>query len=438
MGAEKRLRSLIAATPEWRSDAARNALADELVTHGDAGSAALASLLRRKNAPSLRKGSMLQLAHAWRYKSRCWVGRGEEAGGGGGGALPKRRKAEDAPAGDAPATLRPRPTPGSGFRDDEEEESDSGLPPAHGGGGGGGGGGGAGGGASSAAAAAASGYATVDAGGASGDGAFSRGGNGGAEGGLPSPGALPSVHASLAAYSAPLLATVHEGLAGRASRAAFTAAGGRGMTWARLHSVGGCAAVFGWFASLAQRRAASLAPLRASLGALPAASVEYAFSSPDEEVEAMRSILVAVSALAKARADASRAASPGGALPAADAAWLADARKAQAGALALLAAAQSCASSARLSSFADFTEAADAVLCALRLFSDRAVAALQERATWMRAMCEAVGPEAAGDRDAAFAQPHPILTLMTLGGGAPGQPLLALLPGLAQRAAMTM
>ena len=66
---EKRLRSLIGATPEWRSTEARLALAARCDASDEP---VLAMLLRSRNLAKLRKGFALELCRAWSYKCDVW------------------------------------------------------------------------------------------------------------------------------------------------------------------------------------------------------------------------------------------------------------------------------------------------------------------------------------------------------------------------------
>ena len=68
---EKRLRSQLSRTPEWRSMAERERLARACDAAGP-GRAALARALRVGHCSLLRKSDLLYLARAWGYRSDIW------------------------------------------------------------------------------------------------------------------------------------------------------------------------------------------------------------------------------------------------------------------------------------------------------------------------------------------------------------------------------
>ena len=70
-GGIKALRTLLLMTPEWGSDSARKAVADEVEAEGDPEG--LAPLARRKRARELNKGHLLELCFRWGYKSNIWA-----------------------------------------------------------------------------------------------------------------------------------------------------------------------------------------------------------------------------------------------------------------------------------------------------------------------------------------------------------------------------
>lgn len=67
---EKKLRTLIKATPEWQSEHTRAFLAFKL--ESEHSMPQLATALRRKHTPALRKPHMLRLAREWHYKCDIW------------------------------------------------------------------------------------------------------------------------------------------------------------------------------------------------------------------------------------------------------------------------------------------------------------------------------------------------------------------------------
>ena len=71
---EQRLRSLIGATPEWKSSEARLVLAARLDAEGQ--HPALAAVLRERELPQLRKGTLLQLCRSWGYRCDVWARKG--------------------------------------------------------------------------------------------------------------------------------------------------------------------------------------------------------------------------------------------------------------------------------------------------------------------------------------------------------------------------
>jgi hypothetical protein len=67
---EKRLKSLLSKTPQWRSKAERAAAAAACDATGYAN---LASVLRNDvTSAALRKRDMIALARHWRYRSHIW------------------------------------------------------------------------------------------------------------------------------------------------------------------------------------------------------------------------------------------------------------------------------------------------------------------------------------------------------------------------------
>jgi hypothetical protein len=66
---EKRLRSLLARTPEWLSRTERERLASEC------GAERLAKALRERQASSLRKSDLFELCRLWSYRSGVWLRR---------------------------------------------------------------------------------------------------------------------------------------------------------------------------------------------------------------------------------------------------------------------------------------------------------------------------------------------------------------------------
>ncbi len=103
---EKKLRAQLTRTPEWRSAAAREALAARLHAAGDVD---FAAALRRPDASALRKRHLFALARAWGYASDVWRARGERAP-----AAPRASAAAEAPArlrASLLATLAPPPAP---------------------------------------------------------------------------------------------------------------------------------------------------------------------------------------------------------------------------------------------------------------------------------------------------------------------------------------
>ena len=72
-GGEKRLRSLITSTPEWRSEEARAAAVEEArAEFGEYAPETLVTALATKHGAHLRKGSMLFLCRLWGYRSNLW------------------------------------------------------------------------------------------------------------------------------------------------------------------------------------------------------------------------------------------------------------------------------------------------------------------------------------------------------------------------------
>ena len=69
---EKRLRSLLTRTSEWRSSGERMQAASALET----GSSGLAAALRKRSSSDLSKACMLRLLDLWGYKCNLWVPRG--------------------------------------------------------------------------------------------------------------------------------------------------------------------------------------------------------------------------------------------------------------------------------------------------------------------------------------------------------------------------
>ena len=90
---EKRLRSLLARSPEWNDAAERQRLAAVLEAEeaacGDASGAV--EVLRSHSCADMRKHAMLRLCHAWRYRSDCWTLRT-------GGSGERKRTRRPAPA----------------------------------------------------------------------------------------------------------------------------------------------------------------------------------------------------------------------------------------------------------------------------------------------------------------------------------------------------
>jgi hypothetical protein len=86
---EKRLRALLARTPEWLSGAARDAAADAHALQP--GAARLVAALRARHSAELRKADLLALCRHWRYASDVW-GRKSD----GRVPPPRRRPAETA------------------------------------------------------------------------------------------------------------------------------------------------------------------------------------------------------------------------------------------------------------------------------------------------------------------------------------------------------
>jgi hypothetical protein len=69
---EKKLRSLLARTPEWHNVEERTQLADAAEASGEEGGRSLAAVLRQKACSALRKNHLLFLSRAWGYKSDVW------------------------------------------------------------------------------------------------------------------------------------------------------------------------------------------------------------------------------------------------------------------------------------------------------------------------------------------------------------------------------
>ena len=99
---EKRLRALLARTPEWLSGAARDAAADAHARMP--GATCLVAALRARHSAELRKADLLTLCRHWRYASDVW-GRKSD----GRMPPPRKRPAETALA--AVAAPAPAPAP---------------------------------------------------------------------------------------------------------------------------------------------------------------------------------------------------------------------------------------------------------------------------------------------------------------------------------------
>lgn len=69
---EKRLRSLLTRTAEWRSSTERMRAASAV----EASSSSLAAALRKRSSSDLSKACMLRLMNLWGYKCNLWVPRG--------------------------------------------------------------------------------------------------------------------------------------------------------------------------------------------------------------------------------------------------------------------------------------------------------------------------------------------------------------------------
>jgi hypothetical protein len=227
--------------------------------------AGLPQLLSAKNCADMRKAHMLHMAHAWRYKSDCWSAKAPAAAGAdvaeahtassAAEAPPAGRKRGRAAGADAEAATQPPPARCSARRGRAAPQRCA--PP-------------------------------------------------------PAPPALPQAlpllllqdrtfttlgcaRASALRRVAPFVAQACVGWEAHASAAAFGAAGGAGMTWARLRSVEGAIDVSATFTAVLDARLGALHAWRDTLDEAtqraPAYALDATFATPDSELDALRCAL---------------------------------------------------------------------------------------------------------------------------------------------------
>mmetsp|Transcript_28313 Transcript_28313/g.92434 ORF Transcript_28313/g.92434 Transcript_28313/m.92434 type:complete len:605 (-) Transcript_28313:150-1964(-) len=117
---EKKLRSLLQNTAEWRSLEHRSLLVDQLEQSGGDDDRVLAGILRQKGVPALRKQHFLTLARAWGYRSDIWRPRVARTSAGAGGA-------RAAGGGAAAAAAAPKAAPGKKQKTNSSSSDDSRL-----------------------------------------------------------------------------------------------------------------------------------------------------------------------------------------------------------------------------------------------------------------------------------------------------------------------
>jgi len=224
----------------------------------------------------------------------------------------------------------------------------------------------------------------------------------------------------------PMLESSTAGWSGQLSRAAFVAAGGAGVRWARVRNIEGSCAVTRWLAECLRARQASCRSFRERLdsseqASQPAYWVDTQHLCPEAELDAIRVVLRVGEPLTQCHCDKTRC--PDGTLPSAEAAWLCDYRAAHAGSLAILAVVQSSVEQRRLGPLRTFLQAVEAALEALLAYSELTEAALQRKKDWLGALAERAG-DSAGCRQLAWAQPASLEAALVLGPRTPGGPLV--------------
>ncbi len=390
---EKRLRALLVRCPEWNDAATRQRLADQLEAEDAAAGcdSGVPALLRARSGAAMRKQHMLCLAHCWRYRADCWSAKGKS--GSEGEAAPERKRSRTRPPAAPPAvTQAERHAPCAA--DDAPGTRLALLPPGSG-----------------AHEAAAQPLALRDR-------TFQSSGMAEAQ---VMTSLVPLIRGATAAWEGP------------ASSVAYARVGGAGLTWHRVRTVEGALEVTTWLDAVVAQRLRALRAWRDTLGEdaerAPAYTVDAAYNSPESELEAMRSILAQSSA--STHTSAAAGARPDGSLLPQDAAWVVDFRAGHAAALGLVATGLAFIAQQRMEPLRAYLDAAEAVLCGMRRYTQASAASLVHRIRWTSATCESLGA-LAGDRAVAHACVPPLVHRLRLTGDDPeGARLLAMAAAVA-------
>ena len=364
---ERRLRTLLMATPEWAraaagtstrpSDAWRMGLDIIDAASGEKESTPAQNRQRQADA-EMRKLICLQLAHQWRYKSDCWSK--AYASSAAGLLRRSKRRAADGAGGEVRLS------------DEQQAAQDLQLLQQRQ-------------------------QAVV--------GLFDRTFT-----------AVQTAQGQVAGLLMPHISAAARAWTGPRSAAHYGRARGKGMTWLRVRSTEGALEVARWLEGVCTLRLAALRSWRDALGEDGARALAYAvpdaFSAPESELDALRYVVEHSRAVTDANAAAVRL-QHGGALPSPEAAWVEDYYAGHNAVVAMVNTAHAVMARYRMEPLRMYLAAAEAVLDGLRVSSRTTRVAIMQRLEWVTEAATAQGP-AAGERDAAKKAIPPLVDRLCL------------------------